>query len=245
MFNPKEQLNFVAEFLGLGKSELSPEELERRRVVAEKQIARAKELREKEERQALESTRHRALYYKKVGTYPVYHQYIHRKGLFSPHKLLAYKEFLIVLAEDIDGKVVGAQKIAADGSKIFLPAPWKKGAMHWLNGRPTIASVERIAVTEGWATAASINEPVAVVAWDADNISRVVAQLLIKYISARIVIYADNDPAGKAGAEKALVLAPDRVSIKYPATEDDFNDQMIVDEDKAIARIEREAMAAY
>lgn len=179
-------------------------------------------------------------------------------------KLLArtLKESVLVDMVNAHGEIVGAQIINPDGGKKFLSGTAKQGAWHWLLHEPTNHNLSRrereaielrrqddiIAVVEGWATGCAVAQMRGLsrvaVAFDAGNLVHVVKRLLVLYPHNPIAIFADDDDvnpktgkaAGKAGAESARSLDPQRVGIEYPAWRDgkkpdgasDFND-LIVD----------------
>lgn len=172
------------------------------------------------------------------------------------------KESVLVDMINAHGEIVGAQIINADGSKKFLSGTAKQGAWHWLMHDPTparnLSSGERkvferrrqddiTAVVEGWATGCAVANLKGLtrvaVAFDAGNLVHVVKRLLVLYPHNPIVIFADDDDinsktgkqAGKAGAEAARVLDPQRIGIEYPLWRDgkkpdgasDFNDLFV------------------
>lgn len=144
---------------------------------------------------------------------------------------------------NVDGEIVGLQFIAPDGSKKFLTGTAKQGAWHWLMYDRSFGGLSKrerevhlarindqpIAVVEGWATGCAVAQMHGLdrvaVAFDAGNLKHVVDTLLQLYPFGKIVIFADDDDvnpstgkaAGKAGAEAAKALNPDRVGIHYPA----------------------------
>lgn len=173
-----------------------------------------------------------------------------------------FKESVLVDMINAHSEIVGAQIINPDGGKKFLSGTTKQGAWHWLMHDPTparnLSSGERkvferrrqddiIAVVEGWATGCSVANLKGLtrvaVAFDAGNLVHVVQRLLVLYPHNPIVIFADDDDvnpktgkaAGKAGAESARSLDPQRVGIEYPAWRDgkkpdgasDFNDLFV------------------
>lgn len=163
--------------------------------------------------------------------------------LDNPHNLVEYKGQLIVTTHNANGELTGCQKIAADGSKLFLPGQEKKGSWHWLQSPPQRG--QTIAVVEGWATGASLVEPeigfngAVAIAFDAGNIPTVTASLLTLYPSSRIVIYRDYDKAGANAANAATALDPSRITvIDPPATAPkwatDWNDWLVFEREKDV-----------
>ena len=171
------------------------------------------------------------------------------------------KESVLVDMINAHGEIVGAQIINADGSKKFLSGTAKQGAWHWLLHEPTMNNLSRlqrdvferrrqddiIAVVEGLATGCAVAEMRGLlrvaVAFDAGNLLHVAKRLLVLYPHNPIVIFADDDDinpktgkqSGKAGAEAACALDPQRIGIDYPLWRDgkkpegasDFNDLFI------------------
>ena len=186
---------------------------------------------------------YRVRHYLKVGTRPHHHPYLDAKMLTNPHNLIEYKDQLIVTTHNSNGELTGCQKIAADGSKLFLTGQEKKGCWHWLQAPPHRG--QTIAVVEGWATGASLVEPeialdgAVAIAFDAGNIPTVTASLLTLYPSSRIVIFRDFDKAGINAANAAVALDPSRVSVieppaNAPAWATDWNDYLVFEREKDI-----------
>lgn len=237
-WTPGESLRAVARECGLDveAAEIDYAELDRRRRVAEAQAKKAAAIREAEQVRQRQEAVYRVRHYIKVGTRPRYHPYLDTKMLENPHNLIEYKDRLIVTTHNSDGELTGCQKIAADGSKLFLPGQEKKGCWHWLQSPPQRG--DTIAVVEGWATGASLAEPeiafdgAVAIAFDAGNIPTVCASLLTLYPSSRIVIYRDFDKAGINAANAAVTLDPSRVSLMEPPADaptwaTDWNDYLV------------------
>ena len=244
-WTPGESLRAVARECGLDveAAEIDYAELDRRRRIAEAQAKKAAEIREAEQARQRQAAGYRVRYYLKVGTRPRHHPYLDAKMLENPHNLIEYKGQLIVTTHNSSGELTGCQKIAADGSKLFLPGQEKKGCWHWLQSPPQRG--QPIAVVEGWATGASLTEPdiafngAVAVAFDAGNIPTVCASLLTLYPSSRIVIYRDFDKAGVNAANSAVALDPSRVSVMEPPADapiwaTDWNDWMVFEREKDI-----------
>lgn len=240
-----ESLRVVARECGLDveAAEIDYAELDRRRRVAEAQAAKAKAIRDAEQARQRQEAVFRARHYLKVGTRPQYHPYLDSKMLTNPHNLIEYKNQLIATTANANGELTGCQKIAADGSKLFLTGQEKKGCWHWLQSPPHRG--QTIAVVEGWATGASLVEPeiayagAVAVAFDAGNIPAVTASLLTLYPSSRIVIYRDFDKAGIQSANNATALDPSRVSVieppaAAPTWATDWNDWLVFEREKDI-----------
>ena len=235
-------------------AEIDQEELDRRRRIAEAQAKKAAEIREAEQASLRTAAINRVRYYLKVGTRPRHHPYLDSKMLASPHNTLDYKGRLIVTMHDASGELTGCQMIFGQaetwesrswemGGKYILSGSQKKGSWHWLQSPPQRG--QPIAITEGWATGASLVEPeigfngAVAIAFDAGNIPTVCASLLTLYPSSRIVIYRDFDKAGVNAANAAVALDPSRVSVmeppaNAPAWATDWNDWMVFEREKYI-----------
>ena len=100
---------------------------------------------------------------------------------------------LIISMADINGKVWGAQRIYADGTKKFLFGQKIIGTMHVFG---SLDKAEDVYICEGYATAASIylatNRPT-VAAFNTANFVQVSTEVRKKLPNANIVICADND----------------------------------------------------
>lgn len=244
-WTPGESLRAVARECGLDveAAEIDYVELDRRRRIADAQARKAAEIREVEQARLRTAAGYRVRHYLNVGTRPRHHPYLDAKMLTLPHNLIEYKDQLIVTTHNSAGELTGCQKIAADGSKLFLPGQEKKGCWHWLQSPP--ARGQPIAVVEGWATGASTKEPeigfdgAVAIAFDAGNIPTVCASLLTLYPSSRIVIYRDFDKAGVNAANASVALDPSRVSVMEPPASaplwaTDWNDWMVFEREKDI-----------
>ena len=244
-WTPGESLRAVACECGLDveAAEIDYAELDRRRRVAEAQAKKASAIREAEQVRQRQEAVYRVRHYLKVGTRPRHHPYFDAKMLENPHNLIEYKNQLIVTTRNSDGELTGCQKIAADGSKLFLPGQEKKGCWHWLQSPPQRG--QPIAVVEGWATGASLVEPeiafdgAVAIAFDAGNIPTITASLLTLYPYSRIVIYRDFDKAGVNAANAAIALDPSRVSVMEPPADapawaTDWNDWIVFEREKDI-----------
>jgi phage/plasmid primase-like uncharacterized protein len=224
-------------------AEIDYAELDRRRRVAEAQAKKAAAIREAEQARQRQEAVYRVRHYLKVGTRPRHHPYLDAKMLINPHNLIEYKNQLIITTSNANGELTGCQKIAAAGSKLFLPGQEKKGCWHWLQATPQRG--QTIAVVEGWATGASLTEPeiafngAVAIAFDAGNIPTVTASLLTLYPSSRIVIFRDFDKAGINAANAAAALDPSRVTVTEPPASapmwaTDWNDWLVFEREKDI-----------
>jgi putative DNA primase/helicase len=244
-WTPGESLRAVARECGLDveAAEIDYAELDRRRRIAEAQAKKAAEIRAAEQARQRQDAVFRVRHYLKVGTRPRYHPYLDSKMLAHAHNLIEYKDQLIVTTHNSIGELTGCQKIAADGSKLFLPGQEKKGSWHWLQVPPHRG--QPVAVVEGWATGASLVEPeigftgAVAIAFDAGNIPTVTASLLTLYPSSRIAIYRDFDKAGIQAANAAVTLDPSRVTVMEPPADaptwaTDWNDYIVFGREKDI-----------
>lgn len=136
------------------------------------------------------------------------HPYLRRKQV-GPHGLLADGGSLVMPLRDINGKVWSAQTIYSSGDKINMKGGRKSGCFYLVGDDRDIVMpgvldehIARIAIAEGFATAASIHEatglPVAV-AVDSGNLVPVATLLREKYPAARIVVCGDDDRFAKCG----------------------------------------------
>jgi phage/plasmid primase-like uncharacterized protein len=227
----------------VGAAEIDYAELDRRRRIAAAQAKKAAEIRSAEQARQRSEAGYSVRHYLKVGTRPRHHQYLDAKMLTNPHNLIEYKGQLIVTTHNANGELTGCQKIAADGSKLFLPGQEKKGCWHWLQSPPRRG--QPIAVVEGWATGASFAESeisfdgAIAIAFDAGNIPTVSASLLTRSPSSCIVIYRDFDKAGVNASNAAVALDPSRVSVigppdDAPAWATDWNDYLVWEREKNI-----------
>ena len=93
---------------------------------------------------------------------------------------------------DLDGNLLGAQSIGADGRKSFPRGARCRGGMHQIGS----FEGDTFIIVEGYATGASIHEatglPVAV-AFQAGNLEAVATTLRSAHPDARIIIAGDND----------------------------------------------------
>jgi hypothetical protein len=135
---------------------------------------------------------------------------------------------------DATGQLHSLQRIRPDGTKRFLPGGRVDGCFFLIGEEGP-----RMAVAEGFATAASVHEatgmPVAV-AFNAGNLPKVAKALRDKHPAAQLVICADDDhlTAGNPGMTKAreaanacggVVVKPDFGPDREQAQKD-FNDMV-------------------
>ncbi len=132
---------------------------------------------------------------KVVGANP----YLKRKKLNQNEEIKGIRfseKFIAVKVIDSNSNPCGIQKIYSDGSKRFSKGLSKKGNFSLIGANKLPHKPERILITEGVATAASIHlatlEPV-FAAMDAGNLLPVAKKLKKKYPRTEMVFWADND----------------------------------------------------
>jgi putative DNA primase/helicase len=150
------------------------------------------------------------------------HPYLTKKAI-QPHGARLYGQALLLPLYNAEGRLMSLQFINLDGSKRFLKHGQKRGCYWWI-GKPT----EKILISEGYATAASLHESTGhrcFIAWDAGNLTPVAEIIRAKKPDATIVICADHDESGtgQREAEKAA-LAVDGFICMPPVPGLDFND---------------------
>lgn len=159
------------------------------------------------------------------------HPYLVAKRVKS-HGLRIHAGNLVIPAINEQGEVTTIQTIDGAGEKRFMKGGKKSGSFFWIEG-----SRNTIYLCEGYATGATINEVTGcavVVAFDAGNLPKVAAIIREKFLSAHIVVAADNDQYkdnGNAGVKcakqaadaiRANVVIPQFIDTKSKPT--DFND---------------------
>jgi putative DNA primase/helicase len=148
--------------------------------------------------------------------------YLVRKGIRPYGSKQGRNGSLILPLFDTDKKLVNLQFVNADGTKRFLRGGKKAGCFWWI-GKNT----ETILIAEGFATAASLHEAtghLTFVAYDAGNLEPVAKIIRSKFITAAIIICADNDESGigEIKANKAALAVNGLVAM--PPMTGDFND---------------------
>ncbi|MCH4563366.1 PriCT-2 domain-containing protein [Halomonas sp. EGI 63088] len=116
---------------------------------------------------------------------------------------------VVVPLRDASGTLWALQTINAKGTKLFPRFGRKAGNWHWIGWQQ---SPEYIAITEGYATGASVHEAMGwpvVVALDVGNMARVLPALREAFPAAHLVLCGDDDPdtTGNPGRQKAEALA--------------------------------------
>lgn len=161
------------------------------------------------------------------------HPYLAKKGV-KPFGVRVHGGALVVPVL-IDGGVSSLQFIEEAGGKRFLPGGRIRGGSFTIG---TIEGAPKIAIAEGYATAATVHEatglPV-VVAFNAGNLEPVARSVREKNPGAAVVVCADDDfkTEGNPGMTKAraaaaaiggIVAVPD-FGPDRPEKATDFNDQ--------------------
>lgn len=128
------------------------------------------------------------------------HPYVERKGLFGLHGARVWLDVdrgetaLLVPCIRHDGKMVGLQRIYADGEKLFVYGGEKQGCWFTIEGE-----AGKLIICEGFATGATLHEATGatvVVAFDAGNLKAVALEVVKVYGAGVIVFAADNDFEG-------------------------------------------------
>jgi len=191
------------------------------------------------------------------------HPYLEKKDVqIHDIRLDKSNNSLCIPAFDADGKVWSYQRIFEDGQKQFTPGGKMAGCMYITgagvfpeNSLKSVLASDRILISEGFATAATLSEatgkPV-VVAFSSGNLLDVAKSLRAKAPSAEIVICGDDDRGTKEktgvnpGREKAgaaakavsgMAIFPIFPSNDRQAT--DFNDlQKILGKDAVKDQVE-------
>ncbi len=135
------------------------------------------------------------------------HTYLSNKMVKHAKNIYAGQDNTITIPLfNIDGRLKSAQYIDENGEKRFAKNTNKVGAFHIVDGSISdLKSTKSIIITEGYATAASINEAVkepelkVIAAMSANNLEHTVKAITNKYPEMNIIIAADNDLTNKVG----------------------------------------------
>jgi len=163
------------------------------------------------------------------------HPYLKKKGI-KPHLIRQSADRALLIPMLRDDKIVGLQRIAADGTKRFLPGSDKRGSSYLVGGDPDEA--KKILIAEGLATAATLHEATglpAFVAFDCGNLKQAAEAIRKRFPKAAIVIAGDNDQwtdgnPGRTKAEEAaravngIWCVPDFSGLDASRQPTDFND---------------------
>jgi putative DNA primase/helicase len=172
----------------------------------------------------------------------IHSAYLARKGISCPEGVRAIngvsaKAFgfasesewsfsgLIVPMRSREGDIRSLQLIpeSADHKKLFMPGGQTIATFHVLG---SIDGANMILLAEGLATGQSLYQATGLpcaIAFSAGNLDAVAGAVRALNATAEIILCADDDPAGKRGAEKAAKICQGR--IVYPGDGiNDFND---------------------
>jgi putative DNA primase/helicase len=128
------------------------------------------------------------------------HAYLKAKGV-SAHGLKIEDDHLLVPVCH-DRRIWSLQIISADGNKRFLSGGRISGGYF-----PIGTLGNRIWLTEGYATAATVHEVTGdsvVCAFNASNLVKVARHIRDQFIDLEIFVAADNDEAGIKAAKEAM-----------------------------------------
>ena len=188
--------------IGVGEGDLSPVDREESKRKQQEAMEASRREREDQARRAAEKANEMWPRLGQSGK----SKYLQRKGV-RPYGVRFAKGAVVVPLRRIDGDLVGLQFIDGQGNKRFLTGTPKQGAFH-LIGAPEQGG--RLAVAEGYATAADVHEaleiPVAV-AFDAGNLQPVAESLQEKFSPALILVAGDDDPPDQHGRRKGIEKA--------------------------------------
>ena len=208
-----------------------------------KALYQARKAEREQEDKILTEKAEKALYAKFMNKEAVYeHTYLSNKMVEPTQNIYAGNDNTITVPlYDVNGRLKSAQYISEDGEKRFAKNTNKVGAFHIVDG--TVADLKNtntVIITEGFATAASINEAAnepglkVLAAMSASNIEHTVKALTDKYPEINIVIAADNDLTNKVGniglnAANAVAAKHENVTVVVPKINGkeisgDFND---------------------
>lgn len=175
---------------------------------AQKRIEREKALAEQRDKA---SRRAYAKWVNAAGWATQQQEYLAKKGVPGYGVKVNERGDLLVPGRDVEGHIHTLQTITPDG-KLFEKGGLKAGMFHTIDPDGRLGQSDRIFISEGYATAASVHqaskEPT-IVAFDASNLEPVARALKEKYPQCRIAILGDNDHHLKnnVGLEKAEAAA--------------------------------------
>ncbi len=211
---------------------------EQKRIIAnEKQIAREKELKQKQKISA-----NCAEFYYGLNPDPEYsitHPYCLIKTIF-PYCARSHQETLVIPILNENLQITTLQFIYPNGFKKMVSGAPSKGGMIFLQKiSPQYSG--NIRICEGWATGCTVreltNDPV-VCAVNANNITQTAIFIRRNFIHAKGIICADNDRWGKenTGMKHAMESAKNTgFSVVFPQFSDnspthptDFNDLFLI-----------------
>lgn len=178
------------------------------RAEQRRQVAAAREVREKTQAELHAQARERAArLWRAARPATDAHPYLQRKAVRA-YGLKQLRDALLVPARSADGQLHTLQFISTDGGKRFLTGG-RIGGCYCAIGQP--AGV--LLICEGYATAASLHEATGVAtaaAFSAGNLARVALALRGKFPKAKIVICGDDDAMTPGNPGRAAAMAAAR-----------------------------------
>lgn len=180
--------------------EVSKDELEQQQQ--EKKLLQEKSEAEKKERANKAALKANDLFNQYSSIKEVNSPYLEKKNIndLNIRNIKYHEGKIIIPVADIEGNIQSLQYIDKDSSKKFLKDGQKRGNFFILQDQnklnKTINQEETIYLTEGFATAATINKAIGnniIVCFDAGNIENVLLNLAAKFPNKEYVILADND----------------------------------------------------
>src|SRR5574337_297225 len=161
------------------------------------------------------------------------HQYLIAKGVRAHGLRIEGGHTALVPMRDTDGRLHNLQGIAPDGTKRFMPGGRVTGLYHAI-GRPS----GKLAICEGYATAATIHEQTGLavaVAFNCGNLLPVAKALRAKFPCLTLILAADDDwrtegnpgltaARAAAAAVGGLVAVPNFTGLHRGDKETDVND---------------------
>jgi putative DNA primase/helicase len=165
---------------------------------------------------------------------PPDYPYLIKKGT-DPHNLRLYQDALVSAIHDRDKQLVNLQFINPDGTKRFM----KGGKLQNCFSVIGKTSDAPMALTEGWATGASVYEKhghQTFIAFSANNLEPVARVLRDLFPMRRLYVYGDNDlsSVGQGAAQKAAIAVKGVAVIPdIPGT--DWNDNYLINDTKEVS----------
>ncbi|WP_028031051.1 toprim domain-containing protein [Gemmobacter nectariphilus] len=176
---------------------------------------------------------------------PADHPYLTVKQVAALGLRVDARGHLIVLLQDIEGRLHSVETIAPDGAKRFLAGGAKRGHFCILGAGPAPVTDPDgpILICEGWATGASLHLATGhtvIAAMDAGNLLPVAEALRGRFPEADLVLVADNDVKpdrdrnpGVSAARKAALAVDGRLAV--PDAPGDANDLCRTEGPEAVA----------
>lgn len=175
-------------------SKASNKMTEAERTANRDRIRAMKEARETEEARTEEAARAAiANHWAKAGSVRADHGYVVAKKI-RPHGAKQLGNQLLIPLRDIDGTLYSAQYIRPDGTKKFKSGSHPAGRFCLVGNDPNDG--DTILIAEGWATACSLHQATGYsvfAAMNKDWLHAVAKAIRIKYLTATIIVCADDD----------------------------------------------------